>query len=296
MTGDDLAGSTMRLAADDVYTAVRRKYSDSHDGDPVNFGDLDDPGDAKDQLDGLLLRHADGDAQEGSDLAYRLAVVDAAFRPNQGVDGHRDAANVREHLIDLVKPALTNPGSASDAAKVVRLYEEAHKTGTRGQLESKISGLVQPEALLFLTLECSIRGQTEIVNGSPVTAMALFDYQETTLSLEQLHGVTDPLNWPDCNSAFKSVDPVPESYWETEDAYGIDIIEDFGVPFLDFRTHLSVLFATFQLEFFDLIIRWVAFAKSEIDAWPTTGGLGMTDRTEAILNSIKERRSVLEML
>ena len=60
------------------------------------------------------------------------------------------------------------------------------------------------------------------------------------------------------------------------------------------RTHLSVLFATFQLELFDLIVRWVDFAKSEIDTWPTTGGLGMTDRTEAILNSIKERRSVLE--
>ncbi|MFT7501494.1 MAG: hypothetical protein ACI91Q_000292, partial [Gammaproteobacteria bacterium] len=28
--------------------------------------------------------------------------------------------------------------------------------------------------------------------------------------------------------------------------------------------------------------------------WPTTEGLGMTDRTEAILNSIKQRRSVLE--
>jgi PadR family transcriptional regulator AphA len=60
------------------------------------------------------------------------------------------------------------------------------------------------------------------------------------------------------------------------------------------RTHLSVLFATFQLELFDLIVRWVDFAKSEIDTWPTTAGLGMTDRTEAILDSIKERRSVLE--
>lgn len=60
------------------------------------------------------------------------------------------------------------------------------------------------------------------------------------------------------------------------------------------RTHLSVLFATFQLELFDLIVKWVEFAKSEIATWPTTGGLGMTDSTEAILNSIKERRSVLD--
>jgi hypothetical protein len=60
------------------------------------------------------------------------------------------------------------------------------------------------------------------------------------------------------------------------------------------RTHLSVLFATFQLELFDLIVKWVDFAKAEIATWPTTEGLGLTDRTEAILNSIKERRSVLE--
>ena len=60
------------------------------------------------------------------------------------------------------------------------------------------------------------------------------------------------------------------------------------------RTHLSVLFATFQLELFDLMVRWVGFAKAEIATWPATDGLGMTDRTEAILDLIKQRRSVLE--
>jgi PadR family transcriptional regulator AphA len=60
------------------------------------------------------------------------------------------------------------------------------------------------------------------------------------------------------------------------------------------RTHLSVLFATFQLELFDLIVKWVDFAKAEIATWPTTEGLGMTERTEAILDTVKERRSVLE--
>jgi DNA-binding PadR family transcriptional regulator len=64
-------------------------------------------------------------------------------------------------------------------------------------------------------------------------------------------------------------------------------------PFPD-RTHLSVLFATFQLELFDLMVRWVEFAKAEIATWPATDGLGMTGSTEAILNSIKERRSVLD--
>ena len=61
------------------------------------------------------------------------------------------------------------------------------------------------------------------------------------------------------------------------------------------RVHLSALFATFQLELFGLIIRWVDFAKTEIATWPSTAGLGMTDRTEAILDAIKERRSVLEL-
>ncbi|MCP3936181.1 MAG: PadR family transcriptional regulator [Actinomycetia bacterium] len=60
------------------------------------------------------------------------------------------------------------------------------------------------------------------------------------------------------------------------------------------RTHLSVLFATFQLELFDLMARWVDFAKAEIATWPTTDGLGMTDSTEAMLNSIKEHRSVFD--
>ena len=60
------------------------------------------------------------------------------------------------------------------------------------------------------------------------------------------------------------------------------------------RTHLSVLFATFQLEFFDLIERWVAFAKDEIAAWPDTGDVGMTDRTEQLLRIITAGESALE--
>ena len=60
------------------------------------------------------------------------------------------------------------------------------------------------------------------------------------------------------------------------------------------RVHVSVLFATFQLELFDVIIRWAEFAKDEIGAWPSTAGLGMTDRTREILETISERRSVLD--
>lgn len=64
-------------------------------------------------------------------------------------------------------------------------------------------------------------------------------------------------------------------------------------PFPD-RVHVSALFATFQLELFDLIRRWSEFARAEIEAWPTTAGLGMTDRTAEILELIERRGSVLE--
>lgn len=60
------------------------------------------------------------------------------------------------------------------------------------------------------------------------------------------------------------------------------------------RRHLSALFATFQLELFDLMVRWVDFATAEITSWDTTADPGATDHTEAILHAIKERRSVLE--
>lgn len=66
-----------------------------------------------------------------------------------------------------------------------------------------------------------------------------------------------------------------------------------GHPFPD-RMHLSVLFATFQLELFDLIGRWVEFAKGEIATWPTTEALGMTNRTEEILLGIEQQRSALD--
>lgn len=56
---------------------------------------------------------------------------------------------------------------------------------------------------------------------------------------------------------------------------------DDGHPFPE-RTHLSVLFATFQIEVFKSIERWIEFARGEVDEWPTTQNLGLTPRTEAL--------------
>ena len=61
------------------------------------------------------------------------------------------------------------------------------------------------------------------------------------------------------------------------------------------RTHLSVLFATFQLEFFDLVKRWVNFARNEVGTWPTTVNLGMTQRTKEILETITHGQSALDL-
>lgn len=59
------------------------------------------------------------------------------------------------------------------------------------------------------------------------------------------------------------------------------------------RAHLSVLFATFQIEIFKTIERWIEFARDEVDEWPTTQDLGMTPRTEALTRLLAKDRSPL---
>ena len=67
---------------------------------------------------------------------------------------------------------------------------------------------------------------------------------------------------------------------------------DGGHPFPE-RTHLSVLFATFQIEIIKTIERWIEFARGEIAEWPTTQDLGMTPRTEALTRLLAQDRSPL---
>jgi len=68
---------------------------------------------------------------------------------------------------------------------------------------------------------------------------------------------------------------------------------DGGHPFPE-RTHLSVLFATFQIETFKTMERWIEFARREIADWPETDGLGMTERTEALTRLLANDESVLD--
>ncbi len=68
---------------------------------------------------------------------------------------------------------------------------------------------------------------------------------------------------------------------------------DGGHPFPD-RTHLSVLFATFQIEMFKSMERWIEFARDEIDTWPATEGLGMTARTQVLTRLLANDLSPVE--
>jgi len=68
---------------------------------------------------------------------------------------------------------------------------------------------------------------------------------------------------------------------------------DGGHPFPQ-RTHLSVLFATFQIEMFKTVERWIEFARDEIEEWPTTQDLGMTPRTETLTRLLAQDRSPLD--
>ena len=68
---------------------------------------------------------------------------------------------------------------------------------------------------------------------------------------------------------------------------------DGGHPFPE-RAHLSVLFATFQIEMFKSIERWIGFARDEVGEWPTTKDIGMTERIEALTHLLAQDESPLD--
>ena len=96
-------------------------------------------------------------------------------------------------------------------------------------------------------------------------------------SIEDLHRTLDGLN-TDIAEQHDSVAELMASYFEGSH------------PFPE-RTHLSVLFATFQIEVLQSIQRWIEFARTEIDQWPSTKGLGMNERTEELTRLLAEGRS-----
>jgi PadR family transcriptional regulator AphA len=69
------------------------------------------------------------------------------------------------------------------------------------------------------------------------------------------------------------------------------VIDD-DVPFPE-RRHIAALVAAFVVDYLHLIERWSEFARDEIRNWPRTDGLGMTDRTREILDTVLDGKSVL---
>jgi PadR family transcriptional regulator, regulatory protein AphA len=61
-----------------------------------------------------------------------------------------------------------------------------------------------------------------------------------------------------------------------------------GGPFPD-RLHIIALFSSFYTNLFELIIRWAELAEDEIERWPRTDGLGMTERSHALLEELVRR-------
>jgi DNA-binding PadR family transcriptional regulator len=66
-----------------------------------------------------------------------------------------------------------------------------------------------------------------------------------------------------------------------------------GGPFPE-RGHIVALVAAFVADYLHLIERWSEFARIEIAGWPHTDGLGMTDRTREILDTVLSGKSILE--
>jgi PadR family transcriptional regulator AphA len=70
-------------------------------------------------------------------------------------------------------------------------------------------------------------------------------------------------------------------------------VTDDRAPFPE-RRHIAALVAAFVADYLHLIERWSEFARAEIRDWPSTDGLGMTDRTRQILDTILDGKSVLQ--
>ena len=59
------------------------------------------------------------------------------------------------------------------------------------------------------------------------------------------------------------------------------------------RLHISALVAVFNRDLLSLMIQWSEFAQREIEQWPRTDGLGMTQRTRDLLQRVIKEQPVV---
>ncbi len=151
----------------------------------------------------------------------------------------------------------------SEPKKLVELgYAKTHKelSGNRSRNVYEIT----PEGREALAKWTSTRTQPPRIEVEALLRLLFAD-----------HGSSEDL--------FRSLDELEEDINEHHQAI-VELMASYlggGHPFPQ-RTHLSVLFATFQIDIFKTIERWIEFARDEIAEWPTTQDLGMTPRTETI--------------
>jgi hypothetical protein len=59
------------------------------------------------------------------------------------------------------------------------------------------------------------------------------------------------------------------------------------------RLHISALVAVFTRDLLALMLRWSEFAQHEIEQWPRTDGLGMTQRTRDLLQRLADEQPII---
>lgn len=78
-------------------------------------------------------------------------------------------------------------------------------------------------------------------------------------------------------------------------AEGLEMLRGYAAgeaPFPE-RLHISVLVGVFARDLLRLLERWADFVRAEVEQWPTTTDLGLTDRTERILELLVAEEPVL---
>lgn len=79
-------------------------------------------------------------------------------------------------------------------------------------------------------------------------------------------------------------------------AEGMTLVEAWlggDAPFPE-RLHISALVAVFTRDLLSLMIEWSKFAQNEIEQWPRTDGLGMTQRTHDLLQRIVDEQAIID--
>lgn len=166
------------------------------------------------------------------------------------------------------------------------LYSEPKKLVTLGYATTHTEATGNRSRNVYEITDSGRRALTEWTGSR--TRPPRFEIEALLRLLFADHGSIDDLR--------RTLDELEADIGEQHDAIAelmASYLDD-GHPFPQ-RTHLSVLFATFQIEMFTSIERWIDFARTEIDQWPATEDLGMTERTAALTGLLADGESAVSI-